>query len=155
MEILVFSDSHGDMTKMERVIRSHSKAEAVIHCGDGERDIDYMKSLFPNKAFYNVKGNCDWASSLESTLVLTLMGKRIFVTHGHLYNAKMGIQRLEYAAREKEADILLYGHTHIAINEYHDGLYIINPGSCHGYGATYCLLSISEKGILANISNAK
>ena len=33
-------------------------------------------------------------------------------------------------ARKNGADILLYGHTHIAFTDYDDGLYIMNPGSC-------------------------
>ncbi len=155
MKILIFSDTHGDVTRMERAIRAHSQAEIIIHCGDGERDIEYMKNVFPNKAFYNVCGNCDWCSSLDKRLTLKVLGKKIFVTHGHLYNAKMGIQNLIYAAREEKADVLLYGHTHIPMNEYDDGLYIMNPGSCHGYGATYGVMDITEKGILTNIASAK
>ena len=45
MKILVFSDTHGDVTKMERAIRSHSDAEAIIHCGDGETDVEYVKRI--------------------------------------------------------------------------------------------------------------
>ena len=116
MKILVFSDTHGDVTKMERAIRSHSDAEAIIHCGDGETDVEYVKRNFPDRAFLNVKGNCDWGSSLDPTLEITLEGKKIFVTHGHLYNAKMGLQNLIYAGKEKNADIVLYGHTHISMN---------------------------------------
>ena len=35
MKILVFSDTHGDVTKMERAIRSHSDAEVInpsVYC---------------------------------------------------------------------------------------------------------------------------
>lgn len=155
MTILVFSDTHGDMTKIQRAIMSHMDADVVIHCGDGESDLNYMKTLFPAKAFYNVKGNCDWCSDLPGVLEITLEGKKIFATHGHLYGAKMGIMNLVYAAKEKKADILLYGHTHIAMNEYEDGLYIMNPGSCHGYGATYGIIDITDKGILTSIAKAK
>ena len=36
--------------------------------------------------------------------------------------------------------------------EYDDGLYILNPGSCHGYGATYAYIDITSKGdIVTNI----
>lgn len=155
MKILVFSDTHGDVTKMERAIRSHSDAEVIIHCGDGEMDVEYAKRNFPDRAFLNVKGNCDWGSSHDPTLEITLEGKKIFVTHGHLYNAKMGLQNLIYAGKEKNADIVLYGHTHISMNEYIDGMYVMNPGSCHGYGATYGIIDISDKGILTNIASAK
>ena len=56
------------------------------------------------------------------------------------------------AAREAKADILLYGHTHTAFNEYDDGLYIMNPGHCSGYGASYGYIDITDKGdIVTNI----
>lgn len=154
MKILVFSDTHGDSVRMKRVIMSHSDAEVVIHCGDGENEVEYLKREFPNKAFLNVKGNCDWGSDTPPTLEITLEGKKIFATHGHLYQVKMGLQNLYYAGKEKNADIVLYGHTHIASNEYIDGMYVINPGSCHGYGATFALIDITDKGILTNIGNA-
>lgn len=155
MKILVFSDTHGDVNKMHRAIMSHSDADVVIHCGDGERDVEYVKMGFPSKAFYNVRGNCDFASQLEPALELTLEGKKIFVTHGHLYNVKWGTQNLIYAGMEKQADIVLYGHTHIAEDVYIDGMYVMNPGSCSGYLASYGIIEITDKGILTNISKIK
>lgn len=155
MKILVFSDTHGDKNKIQRAILSHSSAEVVIHCGDGESDVNAMKTLFPEKAFFNVRGNCDFYSNSDSTIVFTLMGKKIMVTHGYEYNVKWGTQKLIYAALEKQVDIVLYGHTHIAENEYSDGLYVMNPGSCHGYGASYGIIEITDKGILTNIVKAK
>ena len=47
---------------------------------------------------------------------------------------------------------MLFGHTHQALTEYHDGLYLMNPGSCHGYYATYGYIDITDKGdIVTNI----
>ena len=47
---------------------------------------------------------------------------------------------------------MLFGHTHCALNEYDEGLYIMNPGSCNGYGASYGYIDITEKGdIVTNI----
>lgn len=155
MKILVFSDTHGDKNTMYRAVMAHSDADVVIHCGDGESEIEYIKTAFPSKAFYNVKGNCDWGSSLDVQLELTLEGKRLLITHGHAYNVKWGRQNLISAALEKKADIVLYGHTHIAENEYVDGMCVMNPGSCCGYGATYGIIEITNKGILANIARAK
>ena len=51
-----------------------------------------------------------------------------------------------YTARDEKADILLFGHTHQAVTEYYDGLYLMNPGSCHGYGASYGFIDITDKG---------
>ena len=66
--------------------------------------------------------------------------------HGHLYDAKSGLYRITSAAREAGADILLFGHTHMPLTLYEDGLYIMNPGSCHGYYASYGIIDITDKG---------
>ena len=50
------------------------------------------------------------------------------------------------AAREEKADILLFGHTHNAMTYYEDGLYVMNPGSCSGYMASYGYIDITDKG---------
>lgn len=56
---------------------------------------------------------------------------------------------------KKRMPILYFMVTHISMNEYIDGMYVMNPGSCHGYGATYGIIDISDKGILTNIASAK
>ena len=99
-----------------------------------------------------VRGNCDWSSKLPPTETVRLGDKTIFITHGHLYQAKFTFANMVYAAREQNADILLFGHTHQAVTDYLDGLYLMNPGSCSGYYATYGTIDITNKGdIVTNI----
>ena len=93
-----------------------------------------------------VRGNCDWNSFFPSKEIFKVCGKTIFVTHGHLYDAKSGLYRITSAAREAGADILLFGHTHMPLTLYEDGLYIMNPGSCNGYYASYGIIDITDKG---------
>lgn len=152
MRILVISDSHGNLKNVESVIKAQPKAEVIIHCGDGNEQAQYIKDNYREKMVIAVKGNCDWMCDAPSKEVFNISGKRIFVTHGHLYNAKFGLYNLVCAAREEKADILLFGHTHSAMNEYDDGLYIMNPGSCSGYCPSYGYIDITEKGeIVTNI----
>ena len=93
-----------------------------------------------------VRGNCDWGSMLPATETLRINGKTIFITHGHLYNAKTGLYTIMCAAREAKADILCFGHTHSALSMYEDGLYVLNPGSCGGYMASYGIIDITDNG---------
>ena len=63
------------------------------------------------------------------------------MTHGHLYGVKSGASDLIRSAADRGADLLLYGHTHVAEERYLpegaiiDGyrlpkpLWIMNPGS--------------------------
>lgn len=156
MKILVVSDTHGDFHSLLKAVKAQPDAEVIVHCGDGDEQVQLLKDTYKDKMIVGVRGNCDWNSFLPSKETLSILGKKIFITHGHLYNAKVGLYQIMCAAREEGADILLYGHTHIAMNAYEDGLYMMNPGSCHGYMASYGILEITENGgVLTNIVKVK
>ena len=55
MQILVVSDSHGDYTTLDRLVRSKQKAEIVIFCGDGYGDLEEVRKNFPEKMFIGVR----------------------------------------------------------------------------------------------------
>ncbi len=152
MRILVLSDIHGDLHSAMRAVNAQPEAEVIVFCGDGAEQFQYLKDTLTNKTVVGVRGNCDWSSALPVTETITVGGKTLFITHGHVYQAKFSIYNMVCAAREAKADILLYGHTHCAMNEYDDGLYIMNPGHCSGYGASYGYIDITDKGdIVTNI----
>ena len=155
MKILVFSDSHGHPDFMQEMIGRNRRADAVIFLGDGQRDIELMKSLFPGIAFYTVRGNCDFGSDAPVREIINLDGARIFYTHGHYYNVKSTLYSIVCAAREAEADLVLFGHTHQALSDYEDGLHILNPGSASGYDASCAVVDILPQGILTNIIHRK
>ena len=146
MRILVLSDTHGDFRSMMEAVRRQPNAEMIIHCGDGREQIEELQAAVPDIPVVAVRGNCDWSSKLPDTQTVTVCGKTIFVTHGHLYQVKFTPYHLACAAREQGADIACFGHTHCAMNEYDDGLYLLNPGSCHGYGASYGIIDITRRG---------
>lgn len=146
MRILVVSDTHGDMRTLMKAVNAQPSAEIIVHCGDGDEQVQYLKDTIKDKMIVGVRGNCDWCSSLPSKEIISVCGKRIFITHGHLYNAKVGLYNIMCAAREEKADILLFGHTHNAMTYYEDGLYVMNPGSCSGYMASYGYIDITDKG---------
>lgn len=155
MRILVVSDTHGDEAALYDAIMQQPKAEVVIHLGDGERDVEAQKFRFPGKMFLQVRGNCDWGSSLPPIGEYLINGMRIFYTHGHVYQVKYGTYDFERAARERKANIALYGHTHRSEEVYRDGLYILNPGSLHGSYGTYGIIDITPQGIVTNIIDRK
>ena len=146
MRILVVSDTHGDLRTLMKAVNAQPSAEIIVHCGDGDEQVQYLKDTIKDKMIVGVRGNCDWCSSLPSKEILSVCGKRIFITHGHLYNAKVGMYNIMCSAREEKADILLFGHTHNAMTYYEDGLYVMNPGSCSGYMASYGYIDITDKG---------
>lgn len=146
MRILVISDSHGDSYKLRRVIEKHPEAKYVFHLGDGASDIKSVMDDFPDRTFVCVKGNCDSYCDFPESEVITLSGKRIYITHGYLERVKYGIDLLAATAIENGADIALYGHTHIQNTEYFSGLHIFNPGSLRN--GDYGLVDIVKGGIM-------
>lgn len=155
MRALVISDSHGDYTNLRTILLSQSKAEVVFFLGDGSDDIEEIRHSFPEKMFVMVRGNCDWGNKLPIEQFFTLEGKKIMLTHGHAYDVKLTYNRIINTAIYNECDVLLFGHTHTPITIYEDGLYIMNPGSAHGYNATYGILDITPQGIVTNIVHLK
>lgn len=151
MRILVVSDTHRDYNALRQAVLAQPNAEVVIHLGDGADEAADVKYLFPEKTFYQVRGNCDWGSALSAVGSVTLEGKKIFYTHGHGYNVKYGLYELKAAARAQKANIVLFGHTHRALAEFEDGLYLMNPGSLSGGTASYGIIDITKAGIVTNI----
>ncbi len=153
MRIIVMSDSHGAFYSVKQIFEDNPGADLFIHLGDGARDFEEAGWLFPQTSRKAVRGNCDYAYDLELPLdgLLELDGKRIYYTHGHQYQVKHGLEQMERAGRERNADVVLYGHTHTALAEYRDGLWLVNPGSVtdSSYSpAGYLALDITPAGIV-------
>ncbi len=144
MKFLVFSDSHGDMAAMSSVMRKHRSAEVVMFCGDGCNDLAKLRMDHPDKAFFAVSGNCDWYCSEPNYQVLELAGKKIFITHGHMFGVKQSTERLINVGRQNGCDIVLFGHTHKQLTTVEGGMLVLNPGSI-GYGGRYSIIEIDEK----------
>ncbi|MEG1953041.1 MAG: metallophosphoesterase [Hydrogenoanaerobacterium sp.] len=149
MRIIVMSDSHRNVANVRKIVEKHMEdGDLFLHLGDGERDFEAVMGDYPTLKSEHVCGNCDFYSFAPTLGVLKEDGKKIFFTHGHIYNVKYGTKELIVAAQSRHADIVLYGHTHIAKSEYDDGIYVINPGSCSGIGDTsYAILDITKAGI--------
>ena len=150
MKIIVFSDSHGEVDLMYAAAEDESP-DMIIHLGDNVSDAERLRGVYPGAKLLAVAGNCDLASIESATLELELLGRRIFLTHGHTFGVKSsdGIIKLyEYASRGG-ADIVLFGHTHVPYHRYRDGILFANPGhivkNAGGGSPTYGILNVYDK----------
>lgn len=146
MRILVVSDVHGRAGRLYEAIEQQPTANVVLFLGDGLRQAEDSADRYPDRTFYMVPGNCDFGAQAIPVRQETLGGKKFYFTHGHLHEVKYNLYRIEMAAREAGADIVLFGHTHVPYEEYCDGLYLFNPGSL-GYDGTYGYVDIVGGGI--------
>ena len=154
MKIIVVSDTHGSYRNFRKVMHLHRNADIVVHCGDSRDELDKIMMDHPNMRFYAVKGNCDFGTNLPVTEDFTVQGVHLMATHGHVYNVKYGLFDLDRAAREKGADVVLYVHTHIAMDVLRDGIRFFNPGSL-GYGGSFGVIEIKDGMVLSNIAHLK
>lgn len=128
MLVAVVSDTHGDSYAINSVLKSIAKADVLIHLGDNVRDAKEMASKFKGKTIY-VRGNCDYSPTVKAELVENIGNKTFFITHGHNFAVKQTRLYLKERAKMEDANIALYGHTHIASIDYEEGIWYINPGS--------------------------
>ena len=146
--ILVVSDTHGRHQHLDMVLEKVGKIDMLFHLGDVEGDEDYIEAT-AGCPVYMVAGNNDWFSYLPGEIVVTVGKYRIFMTHGHGYHVSRTRERLIERAREKQADIAMYGHTHRPDIDLTDDVKVINPGSLShprqvGRAYTYILMEIDE-----------
>lgn len=128
MKVLVLSDSHGHVDNMARAVEKE-KPNQILHLGDCWRDAEELHELFPRIPMEQVPGNCDFGRFEAQERLLFIEDKRALIAHGHTMNVKYGLLNAQYRARETEADILLFGHTHQPLIDLDGGLIMLNPGS--------------------------
>ena len=126
MKLIVFSDSHGLVAPMREIIL-RKKPDAVAHLGDYARDAEALRDLFP--ALISVCGNCDWGGDAPLRAEFELGGVRVFACHGHRYGVKTDLDALCNAGYFAGAGLVLFGHTHVPMQERIGEMLVLNPGS--------------------------
>lgn len=128
MLIGVVSDTHRDKAVLQRVAEKLEATDLIIHLGDNVQDVEGIREYYKKKII-NVRGNCDFGRKEPLELLEEVGGVKIFITHGHNYDVKYNMLKLKYRAQELGADIVLFGHTHVSVIEYEEGIWFMNPGS--------------------------
>jgi putative phosphoesterase len=124
VRIGLISDTHGLLRPEVHTV--FAGVNLILHAGDvcGEEILDELAMIAPLGAVY---GNNDapWDRGMVPELNLTLVGLRVHVSHGH----EVGRVTPENLAQAYDADVVVYGHTHVQKVTRIDGRLIVNPGS--------------------------
>jgi putative phosphoesterase len=153
MRICVISDTHRHASSIDALADKIKAVDVLIHLGDNVDDVAIIEKYYKGRII-NVKGNCDFSVGKPNDRLEEVCGKKIFLTHGHRYSVKEGLSKLKYKALETGADIVLYGHTHIAKIDYEEGIWYINPGSAaepRDGAPSFAIIDISGKSIDPNL----
>lgn len=146
-KIIVVSDSHGENRIVNQIVQREQDADALIHCGDVCGDLKGM--LDADIPVYAVAGNCDRPGRYPEELQIKAGYYSIFVTHGHRHAVDYRDDVIFYAAKEKYADVVCFGHSHVPQNMTEEGLLMLNPGSVARprqlpRNGTYAILTITD-----------
>jgi len=156
MKVLVISDTHGYIYNARKAIDRNPEVQMILHLGDYCRDALQLSELYPNIKLEYVYGNCDiGVEGICAEKIIDIEGKKIFMTHGHRYSVKWDHSRILEKAEEHNADLILYGHTHISVIDNIRNILIINPGSISESRSdkteSFAVLDISKDGIKTDI----
>lgn len=129
MRLGVMGDTHGDLAALAKVVRAAGEVDGWLHTGDYSQDATYLRTL-TEVPIYATSGNCDsYEGRAPEECVITLEGIVLAMTHGHKYLRTSGLENLAAWGRSKKAQVVIFGHTHVARVEKMDDLLILNPGS--------------------------
>jgi len=160
MQIAVVADSHVPARASEvpeEIIQECEDADIVAHAGDFVDESTYETFEETADDFIAVHGNMDDSGlGLPSVDQFRADGYEFAVVHGT--GSPIGYNdRVLKAAREHcdDPDAVIAGHTHEATDETHEGVRILNPGSCTGAmpadRTTYMLVETTDSGINAEV----
>src|SRR5581483_8713050 len=96
------------------IVEACGRLSSYFVFGNNDYDLPGLR-----RAIGGIDGVClGWAGEI------TLAGKRIAMTHGHLY-------REQAALLARQPDYFLYGHSHLAADRLEGATRWINPGALH------------------------
>lgn len=147
----VVSDTHIPDRRRQldaQVVKIFQEAgvQAILHAGDvsSPATLDQLSEIAPVHA---VRGNRDWVALRHLPLIrqINLGGLKVGLIHGHGPLLDYLRDRIDYVLRGYRlemfvprlleafpaADVIVFGHTHRALNQRFDGKLIFNPGSPH------------------------
>jgi putative phosphoesterase len=132
MKIVAISDTHAPRRWKScppRVAEYLRQADLILHAGDvcTASVLDELAQYAPVHAVLGNNDGPDVAAwGAPETLDLDLAGLKVSMIHDSGPSAGR-LRRMR--RRFPEADLVLFGHSHIPLDESADGLRILNPGS--------------------------
>lgn len=153
MKIGIISDSHNDLSAIDNAICLAPDVACWFHAGDSISDAEYLMNV-AQKQVFAVPGNIDWFSTAHKEVLVEIAGIKVLITHGHQYNVKSTRQYLYEHSLKTDANLIIYGHTHIGKQEIIEHKYLVNPGSVSeprdGLKPSFMIADISPEEIKIN-----
>ena len=150
--VLVVSDSHRNDANLKDVLSRIGMIDILIHLGDAEGSEGMIQQYAGDGVkCYFVQGNNDFFTSLPKEIVVKIGKHRCLLTHGHYYGVNMGVSGIVDEAKNRDCDVVMFGHTHKPFLKTVDGVTCLNPGSISyprqvDRRPSYMVIDVSEEG---------
>ena len=137
VKVGIISDTHGLLRP--EVLEILKSCDCILHGGDINKP-EILDALRPLASIYVVRGNNDkdWAEGLAKTLTFSIEGVKFFMVHN----------KRDVAWDLKDAQVVVFGHSHKYFEREIDGRLWLNPGSCgrsrFGGEVTMAVMSIEN-----------
>lgn len=128
MKVLIVSDTHGSHRNLERALEQTGSIDMFIHLGDIEGGEAYLKGVTDCEK-HMVRGNNDFFSEFPEEEEFYIGKYKVFITHGHTHLVSLNPKYIKKEGKERQADIVMFGHTHRPYLEQCEGITLLNPGS--------------------------
>jgi uncharacterized protein len=119
----LIADTHGLMRP--EALEALAGVSLILHAGDvgGEAVLDALAAIAPTEA---VRGNTDPPDArLAARIDRVVGGVRVHVSHGH----ELGSPTPKALLAATDADVIVYGHTHVPLLHRAAGRLVVNPGA--------------------------
>jgi hypothetical protein len=108
-----------------------SKVDLIMHAGDFISPA--LVSFLSKREFHGVHGNMDpleIKTRLPEKKVIPVGAYRIGLVHG--WGPSEGLESRVWD-EFNDVDVIVYGHSHKAVNHMREGVLVFNPGTATGY----------------------
>jgi putative phosphoesterase len=144
MRLGIISDTHG-LLRAE-VFERFRGVEHILHAGDiGSLDVLVeLEAIAPVTAVWGNVDGWDIRARVPEVARVELSGKQVVVVHGMQFGAPTPEK---VAAAYPDADLVVFGHSHVAVVQQVGSVLAVNPGSAGParFGATPTL-AVAEIG---------
>jgi hypothetical protein len=137
MRIGVLSDTHiHQVSKDFRDLldRHFSQVDVLFHVGDYTSPV--VLDFLGSKNFHGVYGNMDPLTIkdvLPEKKIVEIGGFRFGLIHG--WGSPRGLEE-RVSTQFSEVDVIVFGHSHKAMNEVVQGVLLFNPGTASGFSSS-------------------
>ena len=150
MKVLIVSDTHGRNHYLIDTINRVAPIDLLIHLGDIENGEEYIRSKLTCPAEF-VSGNNDFFNGLPKEKIIHIGKYTVMITHGHRYGVNFSTSGILELAKRHQADIVMFGHTHVPLIDLTGSIWAINPGSLalprqYGRIPTYIIMDLDSRG---------